>query len=593
MSFEVGSTVGDYQIVQVLGAGGMGKVYKVRNVLSDRIEAIKVLLPNLTSDPEGAERFMREIKVQAALDHPNIAALHTAHRVDNQLLMVMEFVEGKSIEAVLKSTKVPVREGVDYICQVLSALAYAHSHGVVHRDIKPANMMVTTTGVVKLMDFGIAKIAADRNITQAGRTVGSLYYMSPEQIQGSTDLGPRSDLYSTGVSLYEIVTGARPFQGDSDFSIMAAHLQQAPLAPIQYDVNLPASLNEVILMSIAKEPERRFQSADAFRNALLNVMKDLPAHSAEESATRVIQAALPRDFTPTRVSAPVVIPPTPAGRPVTSPMPVAAAPPSPAAAPVVYPVAPAPPPMAAPPPPAPATSSRRGLYMVVGSVATLAVLVLAITQVPKFFRTSASGGANVPPITQSAPPAKASTPQPTPAQVSAPTPVQPAPSQTAATPGAAQATAPSPAPAGIQQRPVRDAIGSRIERRVEARQEAASQTGQHAPQPAAAATPPPAAPPQPAGPDPAVVKELDSLRERQGLMAVRMETVAGSLRRLSAQQASSGYGPSPELTGAAGRMRLFNDQAVSALRNGDPAGAKKALDSAERELEKLEDKFGR
>src|SRR5689334_730906 len=322
MSLEIGSTIGDYQIVQILGAGGMGKVYKVRNVISDRVEAMKVLLPNLASDPELADRFMREIKVQASLTHPNIAQLHTAQRVDNQLLMIMEFVEGQPLDSVLKTTRVPVRQGVDYVCQVLSALAYAHSHGVIHRDIKPANMMLTTDGIIKLMDFGIAKITADRNITQAGQTVGSLYYMSPEQIQGAKDLGPRSDLYSLGVSLYEIVTGARPFSGDSDFSIMAAHLQQTPVAPIQYDPNLTPALNEVILMSIAKDAERRFQTADAFRNALLNVAKDLPVSDAD-AATVVRPVSLPPDFTPTRVSTPVAVPPPlPSARPVTSPMPV-------------------------------------------------------------------------------------------------------------------------------------------------------------------------------------------------------------------------------------------------------------------------------
>src|SRR5581483_418665 len=153
-------------------------------------------------------------------------------------------------------------------------------------------------------------------------TVGSLYYMSPEQIQGSTELGPRSDLYSLGVSLYEMVTGARPFQGESDFSIMSAHLQQTPMAPIQYDPNLPTALNEVILMSIAKEPDKRFQTADAFRNALVSVTKDLPMVSAaENAAATVVMPRLAPDAAPTRVSSPVVVPPPMHSRQVTSPMP--------------------------------------------------------------------------------------------------------------------------------------------------------------------------------------------------------------------------------------------------------------------------------
>ena len=168
MDHEIGSRVGDYEVIAVLGAGGMGCVYKVRNVISDRVEAMKVLLPNLEGDPELADRFMREIKVQASLDHPNIAALHTALRIDNQLLMLMEYVEGTTIETLLQSGPLPLEQAVDYIAQVLSALSYAHARGVVHRDLKPPNMMVTPGGAVKLMDFGIAKMTADQKLTRTG-----------------------------------------------------------------------------------------------------------------------------------------------------------------------------------------------------------------------------------------------------------------------------------------------------------------------------------------------------------------------------------------------------------------------------------------
>ena len=227
MSYEIGTLIGDYEIVDVLGTGGMGKVYKVRNTISDRIEAMKVLLPNLNADQELAERFLREIKVQASLQHPNIASLRTAQRVNNQLLMIMEFVEGSTIETVMREKRIPLEDCVRYGSQVLSALAYAHAHGVVHRDIKPPNIMLTRDGSIKLMDFGIAKVSVDHRLTQTGKTVGSLFYMSPEQIRGS-DVDGRSDLYSFGITLYEMVTGRRPFEGESDYSIMAAHLQQPP-----------------------------------------------------------------------------------------------------------------------------------------------------------------------------------------------------------------------------------------------------------------------------------------------------------------------------------------------------------------------------
>ena len=211
MNLEIGTTVGDYQVVGILGAGGMGQVYKVRNVISDRVEAMKVLLPDLANQPDLADRFLREIKVQASLVHPNIAGLHTAVRVDNQLLMLMEFVEGVTLDQKLKDGPLPAAEAVNYVMQVLAALDYAHARGVVHRDIKPGNMMLTPGGVVKLMDFGIARSATVHKLTQTGTTVGSLYYMSPEQIQGIAAPDARSDLYSVGVSLYELVTGKKPF----------------------------------------------------------------------------------------------------------------------------------------------------------------------------------------------------------------------------------------------------------------------------------------------------------------------------------------------------------------------------------------------
>src|SRR5262245_2324061 len=293
MELDVGSIAGDYQVIGILGAGGMGKVFKVRNVISDRQEAMKVLLPDLATAPDLANRFLREIKVTASLDHPNIAALRTAVRVDNQLLMIMEFVEGTTLEARLKNGPLPVKDAVDYISQALNALGYAHKLGVVHRDIKPANMMLTPNGVVKLMDFGIAKNAADRKLTQTGLTMGSLYYMSPEQIQGATDLDARADLYSLGITLYELVTGKRPFDGDSQFAIMSAHLQQQPVPPIQIDPRLPAALNDVILLSVQKDPNQRFQTADAFQQALQSVLSAPSAAELRQAAVATPAARPP------------------------------------------------------------------------------------------------------------------------------------------------------------------------------------------------------------------------------------------------------------------------------------------------------------
>src|SRR5271166_1295830 len=275
MSEEATKRIGDYEILGVLGEGGMGKVFKVRNVISDRIEAMKVLLPDLAGRQDLADRFLREIKLLAGLNHPNIAALRTALTLNNQLVMVMEYVEGTTLATRLEQGPIPPADAVNYVDQVLGALSYAHRQKVIHRDIKPANMMLTPEGVVKLMDFGIARSGTDRGLTMTGTTMGSLYYMSPEQVKGqATD--QRSDLYSLGVSLYEMLTGQRPFRGTSDYALMAAQLEQPPKPPIELRPGLPPALNEIILLAMDKDPAKRFQTADAFRNALKSV-GNLPA----------------------------------------------------------------------------------------------------------------------------------------------------------------------------------------------------------------------------------------------------------------------------------------------------------------------------
>ena len=241
--------IGDYQILDELGSGGMGRVWRVRNVITDRIEAMKVLLPDLAGRQELAARFQREIKLMASLNHPNIASLRTAFTADNQLYMVMEYVEGKTMADKLEHGAIPVPDALNYIGQVLSAVSYAHQQKIIHRDIKPANMMLTPQGVIKLMDFGIARGGEDRSLTMTGTTMGSLSYMSPEQVKGeATDA--RSDLYSVGVSLYEMVTGQRPFVATSDYSIMAAHVKEAPKPPVDLH---PGS---------AGSPERNYSDVD-------------------------------------------------------------------------------------------------------------------------------------------------------------------------------------------------------------------------------------------------------------------------------------------------------------------------------------------
>ncbi len=267
MSFDVGQVVGDYEVVGHIGKGGMGTVYRVRNRISDRIDALKVLLPNLESSPDLADRFLREIRVHASLRHPNIAQLYTAFRLDNRLLMVIEFVDGVSMAELLRRGPVPTGQSVAHICQALSGLAFAHQRGVVHRDVKPDNILIGADGVVKLVDFGIAHGEKQERLTLAGMVVGSLNYMSPEQVNGDAVDG-RSDLYSVGVTLYQAATGRLPFQAENEYQLMRAQVNQAPPAPSELKPDLPSGLSDIILRALAKDPGHRYQTADEFRLAL-------------------------------------------------------------------------------------------------------------------------------------------------------------------------------------------------------------------------------------------------------------------------------------------------------------------------------------
>ena len=296
MSENTPKRIGDYEVIRQLGHGGMGEVYLVRNVLSDRTEAMKVLLPSLAGRSEFVARFMREIKVLASLEHPNIAALRTAFTADDQFVMIMEYVEGTTLAERLEKGPFSTSDALNYIDQVLAALSYAHGKHVIHRDIKPGNMMLTPQGVVKLMDFGLARSADEVGLTMTGTTLGSLDYASPEQVQ-SQPTDERSDLYSVGVSLYQMVTGQRMFSVTSSFSIMEAQIKQTPRPPIEIVPTVSKALNDVIMMAVSKDPAQRFQSADAFRNALSQIDQS-PAQASNQQTTAATGAFVGRNPTP-------------------------------------------------------------------------------------------------------------------------------------------------------------------------------------------------------------------------------------------------------------------------------------------------------
>ncbi len=315
MSFRIGERLADYEVVGMLGAGGMGAVYQVRHLISDRLEAMKVLLPDLASNPELAERFIREIRLQASLSHPNIASLHNALRADNQLLMIMEFIDGETLSDIIRRKRPEPQQALEAMIQVLAALAYAHARGVIHRDVKPSNVMISREGTVKLMDFGIARGGHDLvQFTRAGAAVGSMYYMSPEQIRGERG-DHRSDLYASGVTLFETLTGVRPFAGTTASEILEAHLQGVPPRPSSLNPGIPDGLSRAVLKALEKNPASRYQTADEFRDALIALSPEVIQPGSRHAPLDLLQENRGREKTPVKLtsSLTVAIPGPPPG----------------------------------------------------------------------------------------------------------------------------------------------------------------------------------------------------------------------------------------------------------------------------------------
>jgi serine/threonine protein kinase len=268
MGFEIGQTAGGYEFIDFLGSSKDDVAYKVRNTLSNRLEMLKVLPKKFQDDQERVSRFLREIKVHSRLIHPNIVSFYNATELDGHLVMTTELVEGTTLAERLQLGPLPWREAATFMSQALSALSYTHAHGIVHRDISPANMIVTPDGTVRLTGFNLAKGTIDPHLTQLGAVVGSLHYMSPEQVKGLATLDVRSDIYSVGAVLYQAATGQMPFESKSQFEVMLAHVNNAPKPPNEINPDLPAELSEAILKAMAKDPAQRFQTADEFRAAL-------------------------------------------------------------------------------------------------------------------------------------------------------------------------------------------------------------------------------------------------------------------------------------------------------------------------------------
>ena len=255
----IGETILHYKILEKLGEGGMGVVYKAEDIKLKRIVALKFLPSHITSSKEDLARFNQEAQAAAILNHPNICTVYAIEESDNQQFISMEYIDGTTLSRKISDSPLKVNEAVSYAIQIGEALQEAHSNGIVHRDIKTENIMVNSKNQIKVMDFGLAKLKGSIKITKASSTVGTLSYMAPEQIQGG-EVDARSDIFSFGVVLFEMLTGILPFKGEHDASIMYAILNEEPDSLQKYIPNAGSDLMHIINRALEKDPEERYQS---------------------------------------------------------------------------------------------------------------------------------------------------------------------------------------------------------------------------------------------------------------------------------------------------------------------------------------------
>jgi hypothetical protein len=291
----IGTEIGNYRILEKLGEGGMGVVYRAVDVNLDRTVAIKALNTELSGDAELEQRFRTEVKALGNLNHTNLATLHTLLIENGRPWMVMEFIEGETLaQLVQRRGPIPSEEAISLFQQALSGIGYAHRMGILHRDIKPGNIMLNREGVVKVMDCGIAKALSARGVARTGAYLGNPLYMSPEQFL-NRGLDSRSDIYSLGVTLYEMLTGKVPFSADSDYQIMADHVNTPPPLLTSIFPYVPKGVERAALKALEKNPDARYQNAQEFGAALDNsqgVAAAAPAVSARPAATPVASVPL-------------------------------------------------------------------------------------------------------------------------------------------------------------------------------------------------------------------------------------------------------------------------------------------------------------
>ena len=281
----VGRYIGNrYEILEKIGNGGMATVYKAKCHVLNRFVAVKVLKEEFTTDEEFIRRFNIEAQSAAGLTHPNIVSVYDVGHEDNIYYIVMELIQGKTLKEIIVEERGPLpwKWSVNVAIQIASALEMAHRNNIIHRDIKPHNIIITEDGVAKVTDFGIAKAVSNSTITAFGTTIGSVHYFSPEHARGGyTDA--KSDIYSLGVVMYEMVTGKVPFDADTPVSVALKHMQEDPVPPIELNPHLPEAVNKIILKALKKDPMLRYQTATELLQDLKMALKNPSGDFVEET----------------------------------------------------------------------------------------------------------------------------------------------------------------------------------------------------------------------------------------------------------------------------------------------------------------------
>lgn len=273
----VDEIIGSYKLLEKIGEGGMGEVFRGIDLMLEREVAIKFLRPEFARQPDIVERFRKEAIVLARLNHPNIATLYSFVRHEDRFFMVMEFAHGQTLEQLVAAHQegIPWQWALSLFCQALRAIEHAHGHGIVHRDIKPANMMLSDRNVLKVLDFGIARVLGSSHMTRTGLAVGTLKYMSPEQVRGR-EVDTRSDIYSLGIVLYKMLTGRTPFEELAEYDLMKAQVEQPPLPLGEFVSDLPKPIEDAVTQALAKAPEERIQTAADFLDRLEYLVPKTP-----------------------------------------------------------------------------------------------------------------------------------------------------------------------------------------------------------------------------------------------------------------------------------------------------------------------------